>query len=211
MSGQLLLRETEDGDRAALEKIVSETWRFDEFCKPRTAARLARAYLAACLNEQSCSLTAVLDGEPAGVVMGCARGSRRPRFGPWLRAAASRLLLLLTAEGRQADIFITDSERADRELLKKAAFDYDGQLSFFAVAPERRGRGVGKALYRAMLRYFERAGVRSFYLFTDTECDFGFYERQGLRRRCEKLLTLQLDEGLLRTMFYLYDNRPAEI
>ena len=65
MSGQLLLRETADGDRAALEKIVSETWRFDEFCKPRTTARLARAYLAACLNEQTCSLTAVLDGEPA--------------------------------------------------------------------------------------------------------------------------------------------------
>ena len=209
MSGKMLLRETADGDRAALEKIVRETWRFDEFCKPRTAARLAKAYLAACLNEQTCSLTAVLDNEPVGVVMGCARGSRRLRFGTWLRAAALRLKLLLSADGRQADVFITDSERADRELLKKAAFDYDGELSFFAVAPKMRGRGVGKALYAAMLRYFKRAGVRSFYVFTDTECDFGFYERQGLRRRCEKLLTLQLDEGLLRTMFYLYDNRPA--
>jgi GNAT superfamily N-acetyltransferase len=209
MSEQMLLRETTDGDHAALEKIVRETWRFDEFCKPRTASRLARAYLAACLNEQTCSLTALLDGEPVGVVMGCARKSRRPRLCPWLRAAVSRLKLLLTADGRQADIFITDSQRADRELLKKAAFDYDGELSFFAVAPEMRGRGVGKALYAAMLRYFKRAGVRSFCLFTDTECDFGFYEKHGLRRRCEKLLTLQLDDGLLRTMFYLYDNRTA--
>ena len=38
MSEQVILRAFQKSDRPALENVVRETWKYDRFCSPKTAA-----------------------------------------------------------------------------------------------------------------------------------------------------------------------------
>ncbi|NEG70406.1 GNAT family N-acetyltransferase [Bifidobacterium choloepi] len=63
----------------------------------------------------------------------------------------------------------------------------DTELELFLVGPAARGRGVGGALWRQFLADLTDAGVRNFFLHTDSGCDYAFYERHGLTRVAERL------------------------
>ena len=68
-----------------------------------------------------------------------------------------------------------------------------------------RGKGVGKMLYRKMLDYMRAHSIEKFFLFTDTSCNYGFYEHQGMQRRCEKQKTFEIDGKKAEMTFFLYD------
>ena len=45
--------------------------------------------------------------------------------------------------------------------------------------------GVGRKLFNHMLDVFRDAGMNEYFLFTDTTCDYGFYDYRGLTRKAE--------------------------
>lgn len=179
----VVLRPLQGSDLAPLEKIIRETWTFDEISSLQTARRLARADLSSCLLEQSFTRVAEVAGRPVGVIM----GKKLPHwYRPlrWLlRYAASQLLLRATQDGRRVARLFSDIEVIDQRLLAQAGRAYQGELSFFIVDGSCRGLGVGRALYASLMEYFAREDIRSAYLFTDTDCNFSFYERRGWKKR----------------------------
>ena len=69
-----------------------------------------------------------------------------------------------------------------------------------------RGEGVGEGLYEEGMRYLSYSGVANFYLFTDTSCNYGFYEHQGLKRRVQRQKEVVVN-GMKQGMnFFIYDN-----
>lgn len=58
--------------------------------------------------------------------------------------------------------------------------DAQAEVELFLVAAQARGRGVGGTLWRHALARFAAAGVRRYYLHTDSGCDVGFYRHKGL-------------------------------
>ncbi|MBI0144758.1 MULTISPECIES: GNAT family N-acetyltransferase [Bifidobacterium] len=59
------------------------------------------------------------------------------------------------------------------------------ELRLFLVSSRARGRGVGGALWRDTLEHLDQAGIGRFYLHTDSSCDVGFYDHQGMERLAE--------------------------
>lgn len=53
---------------------------------------------------------------------------------------------------------------------------------------------------------FRLAGVRDYFLFTDTTCDVGFYVHRGLTQVCEQSLPASVP-GENPSSFYLYEGR----
>ena len=51
MSKSIIFRAFEESDYPALEQVIRETWCYDRFCTPQTAAQLASVYLTSCLCE----------------------------------------------------------------------------------------------------------------------------------------------------------------
>ena len=45
MSEQIILRAYQKTDQKALENVVREAWKYDRFCSPKTAAKMAKVYL----------------------------------------------------------------------------------------------------------------------------------------------------------------------
>lgn len=70
MNEQIILREYQKTDHQALENIVREAWKYDRFCSPKTAAKMAKVYLSSCLTNQTFTKVAEINGEPVGIIMG---------------------------------------------------------------------------------------------------------------------------------------------
>ena len=47
--------------------------------------------------------------------------------------------------------------------------------------------------------------LKEFYLFTDTSCNYGFYEHQGMKRRLEKehIFNIKGQQAVMK--FFIYD------
>ena len=91
MDGQIVLREYQTSDRPALIGIIRETWQYDKFASPKTAQKLARAYLDSCLTNQTFTQVALVDEVPMGIIMVKDRREKRCPF------RISQLMLLSVA------------------------------------------------------------------------------------------------------------------
>ena len=110
MDGQIVLREYQTSDRPALIGIIRETWQYDKFASPKTAQKLARAYLDSCLTNQTFTQVALVDEVPVGIIMVKDRREKRCPFRLRLRMLLSVASLFLSKEGRMVTRFFSGVE-----------------------------------------------------------------------------------------------------
>ena len=106
-----------------------------------------------------------------------------------------------------------------RNMHRLAAIDMHDFLSRTteATVAERDGRVLGVVLgslrFRVTTaqRILRAAGMNEYFLFTDTTCDYGFYDYRGLTRKAERTIRRDsftqggLEDGSLS--FFLYEGR----
>lgn len=206
MENRVILRELKWSDLNALENVIRKTWDYDKFATPETAGKLAKAYLSSCLANQTYTRVAEVNGVTAGVILG--KNTEKHSLPVEVPLAAklqpyARHFDL--KEGREILNFYRDVDGIDDQLLKRCGKDYQGEVSLFALSPEYRGLGIGKKLFDCLLAYMKSQSIEDFYLYTDTSCNFGFYEHQGMKRQQQhkQLVNLRGQNGNLE--FYLYD------
>lgn len=205
MSEEIIFREFRDQDYKPLEDIIRKTWKYDKFCSPKAAAKLAKAYLASCLANQTFTCVAAVNDVPVGIIMGKNTNRHRCPLRLRLHLLASIWSLVISKEGRAASRIFSAVNETDQELLRDSRKDYHGEVAFFAIDSKYRGRGLGKKLFDALLSYMKQENISEFYLFTDTSCNYPFYERQGMKRRCEKDLALGTEKQQSQMTFFLYE------
>lgn len=210
MQEEIILREMRDEDYEAIEEIIKETWNYDQLTTPKAARKMAKAYLYGCLSNQTYRQVAVCDGKVAGVIMG--KNIRRHKCPVKIRVrqiiAVARLLL--DREGRRVSSIFSAVNEIDRNLLEESGKDYQGEVAFFAISSRFRGRGLGKRMFHALTAYFEAEGIDEFFLYTDTTCNYPFYEHQKMRRRCQRSHTFQIEGQEVPMTFFLYDGLCRE-
>lgn len=185
----ILFRPLRQEDYPALEDIIRTTWNYDRLAPhPAAAQRMARLYLQNCLLCHTFSQVAVQDGIPVGIILARHGRARGLRLSHRLAVLRDSLALLASPQGRAMARIFARVEETDRALLEDAEDRFDSELVFFAVAQDQRGTGTGKALLNAALSYLRKQGGKSLYLFTDTSCNFGFYEHFGFVRQAERVL-----------------------
>ena len=205
MEYQIDIRPFQPEDQEALAGVIRRTWQYDRFCGPKTAQRLGRVYLRQCLTQQTFTRVAVVDGVPVGIIMGKNERTHRCPWSLRWRAARAVLALLATREGRKVARLFSGVERINQALLSRCPQSYPGQVAFFAVDQPRRGMGLGKRLFQAVMDNMRQEGIGTVFLFTDTSCNYGFYEHQGMIRQQQHkhLVDMKGQKGELE--FYLYD------
>lgn len=204
---EIQLRAYEKQDSRPLEDIIRETWNYDRFASSKTAKKLARAFLTSCLTNYTFSQVAVLDGEPVGIILVNDIEKHHCKIGDRFRQIQALLSLYFSGEGRKTMKIFESVNGIDKKLLKKTQKTYPAELALFAVASKCRGKGIGKNLFQSALAYMEQQGLKEFYLFTDTSCNYRFYEHQGMVRRCEMEHVFELAGQKVRMQFFIYDYR----
>ncbi|MDD3337602.1 MAG: GNAT family N-acetyltransferase [Lachnospiraceae bacterium] len=210
MNNHIILRKIDKKDYDDLAGIISATWRYEEFCTAKTAHKMGRLYLASCLCQQTFHMVAVRENQVVGIIMGNNnRTSQTPFRNKWFLLKCS-VAMMLSSEGRKVMKMFRGFDSIDQNLLKESKKNFDGTLCFFVVKGSERGTGVGNKLYEALMAYFNAEKIKNFYLFTDTTCNFGFYEHQGVKRIGEKTVHFQAYGGKTITLF-LYEKEIEEV
>lgn len=202
---QIQLRAYQKQDFKTVENIIRETWHYDAFCSPGTAAKLAGVFLSSCLTNYTFSSVALLNGKIAGIILVKDIKKHKCPFSNRFLQIKSILSLYMTGEGRKVSKIFGNVHGIDRQLLKENKKSYPAELALFAVHSSCRGQGIGKILFRSALDYIKQQNLESFYLFTDTSCNYGFYEHQGMTRRCEKAHSFNIKGQQAGLHFFIYD------
>lgn len=202
---KIKLRELKREDMPELEKIIRETWHYDDFASPKTAIKLAKVFLNSCLANQTFSQIAILDGRPVGIILGKDKSQFKCPLKYRIRQIFSIISLYVSKEGRRVSKIFESVNGIDKQLLSECGIDYPAELALFAVSSDCRGMGVGKQLFQSLLEYMKKQNIGQFYLYTDTSCNYGFYEHQGMVRRCEKEHTFSVNNQEAKMTFFIYD------
>lgn len=70
---------------------------------------------------------------------------------------------------------------------------------------EDYNKSHSEKLFAKAKEYMKSDGMNDFYLFTDTTCNFGFYEHNGMTRRGEKREKVEVDGQMADMKFFIYD------
>ena len=202
---QIKLREYQKQDFKALETIIKETWHYDDFSSPKIAIKLARVFLSSCLTNYTFSRVAVVDGNIVGIIMVNNIAKHKCPLSNRLLQIKSILSLLSSKEGRKISKIFSNINGIDKQLLNENNKIYSAELVLFVVSSSCRGKGIGKMLFQSVLNYMKQKKLKEFYLFTDTSCNYGFYEHQGMKRRLEKKHIFNIKEQQAIMNFFIYD------
>ena len=146
-----------------------------------------------CLLIQLVRSQFALVAEKDGAVVGVCLGSRIidgaiPEVEMW-RDALDSIWAEAVERAKTADEELEDSLFCDWRALQKAdAFIAGGspfaasQITLFMVDPQVKGQGVGGVLYARIQELLRESGARRFFLMTDTQSDFAYYEHRGMKR-----------------------------
>ena len=66
-------------------------------------------------------------------------------------------------------------------------------------------KGIGGKLFKYLLDYMKEIKANEIFLFTDTSCNYKFYEHKGMNRRGEKKHTYNIAGQQADMRFFLYD------
>ena len=206
MMQKLLFRNVEQQDIQDIKKLIYMTWEWPKQLKNQVILDAALGiYANHVLNQSSFAKAAILDGKMVGVIF-CASKEEKPIYRMIQDDGSEYTLALLGAsESERLDIchaLRTLSQTFEKHLEGR---EYDGTITFLAISPEAQGLKLGRKLWDTAAEYFKTHNVKSMYLFTDTTCNYGFYEHLGMSRRREQNAEFFLNGKELKITSFLYE------
>lgn len=152
-----------------------------------------RQYVQSCLISATYTQVAELNGKVVGVIMAKANSEwkYRTHIGFGVKAVYHALKMgYHSLHDRTGIQDFNNLHKIYNEFWRKHKGEFNGSLCLFALNEDCRGKGVGKKLLKGALSYLKMYNVSNIYLYTDTTCNYGFYEHMGFERLEEKPLKL---------------------
>lgn len=164
--------------------------------RARIARLMATDETATYLADMTWGCKAMLGGRTVGVIV--AHGTHDD---PEARERWRRMGLKARAEAAAAVARLRESEehgsepnepvyldeiRATDEMRAEAGLEGQPRVLLLVIGAAARGHGLGKRLLDQARAHFRRHGATRYWLVTDTDCDWPFYEHLGLVRLVER-------------------------
>lgn len=204
----IIYRQIKESDGEDIKKLINESFGLSGYISNKSVLdSWLNVYLQSCLAEQTFACIAQEDDRVIGVIMGKANSDYKAA------AHAKHIFLMgwhtLNMQAKAAFHKISTKSNTEMheiysQLSKACPQTFDGVLTLFAVSEQSRGKGVGKGLLMRLLDYQRKNKVKNIYLYTDSACNYGFYESQGFKKLGEKYLTVEREGVPTRLDVYLY-------
>lgn len=195
----------EDCDR--IKELINRAFGFYQFVEDeKFLDEILNVYMQDCILASTYSRVAVKDNKVVGIILGSAdKGKKISNLGNRISALGSMMKIAFSnKENKKAVKEFGKIHQAYEEIIKGKKKDFQGVIQLFIVSEECRGQGVGKALIKELSNYMKDMGVRSFYLYTDTRCNYGFYDSQNFNRLGEKEMNFEAVPASLTVFLYGY-------
>lgn len=195
-------------DYQCVKELIGEAFGFNKFIKDKKFLdSLLNMYLQTCILGSSFSKVAEKNNKVIGIILGDAQKDKNR-----LKKAHNTLsitytgLKLIMANKENKKVFKEFSKihNTYEEIIQGKQDDFQGCIELFIVSEASRGLGVGKTLLNDLFDYMKSMDVKSLYLYTDSICNYGFYERQKFKRLNEKEIYFESLQSKLNVFLYGY-------
>ena len=205
---EIIIRDVKEEDFPEIKEIIDETWEYSDLFDGKRALDAALGlYFNQVLYGCSFGKAAVLDGKVLGVIFGYVNGEM-PKYRMLQEDNSEYILTLLNmpeCERKNINEYMSKLHYTYEKLLNGKKASYDGTLDFLILSKDARGLKIGRKLWDELAVYFKKNDVKSIYVFTDTECNFGFYEHLGFSRKGQQDVTYIFDDEPFEATIFLYD------
>ena len=206
---KIIYRELVKKDYNTIKNLIGEAFGFNEFIKDKIFLdSVLTSYLQDCILESSFSKVAEKDNKVIGIILGKANEDNS-------KLIEDSSPLTTNTNEIQSIIEVKENKTVINELLKiKNTYneiidgrknDFQGCIQLFIVSKESRGLGIGKVLVTHLFNYMKSMNVQSIYLYTDTRCNYGFYDNQNFKRLNEKEIYFDSLKEKLNVFLYGYE------
>ena len=209
----LTYRELTKKDYESAKEMICEAFRFGEFIKDKKFLdSILNIYLHSYLLNSSFSKVAVKDNKVIGFILGGAKKDKNSinKFHSILVTVSSLFKLRISNKENKKLlkelIKIKDTyQNTYKEIIEGKENSFQGSIELFIISKESRGLGVGKTLINYLSNYMKSMEVESMYLYTDTICNYGFYDSQNFKLSNEKEVFFDLFKEKHNIFLYSYD------
>ena len=191
MNDEIICREYKENDLAFLTDIVVKVWGFDDMLSEKNAKLIAELNLYSFLNTATFAKIALKDEIPVGFLIGKIKNSKTNNiYENKIKKTKSKMSKNI--EGIISLLVYKKIKSINNNLYKQTNKNYDAELSFFAVSKDYQGLGIGKVLFEEFNYYLKENNINNLYLYTDTYCNYKFYEHFNMNKKAEKRYQLTL-------------------
>lgn len=205
----LIYRKVKKEDYNQLEDIINQVFDLHHYVEhPKVLKAFLKYYLKSCMSEQTFSCVAERDGEVIGVIFGKAKNDYRIiTHLPYIMSTIyySILMQIYCIIFSERNKEYRKLHRIYSEFMKNRKNKFDGVLTLFAVKKSCRGLGTGKKLLLCLRDYLKKNKVKRIYLYTDTTCNYGFYDHYGFNCLDKKNLTVTYEHNPMIMTVFLYE------
>jgi len=205
---KVIYRDLIKDDYERIKYLICEAFGFDEFINDKKFLDLIlNIYLQDCILASSFSKVAEKDNKVVGLILGNAKKDKkrlRKAYNIFSLAFTGLKVILTNKENKKVLKEFSKIHHIYKELIKGKEENFQGCIQLFIVSKESRGLGVGKALVNHLSDYMKSMDVKSIYLYTDTRCNYGFYDSQNFKRLNEKDVYFDSVQANLNVFLYGY-------
>jgi ribosomal protein S18 acetylase RimI-like enzyme len=210
MEPKIMYRRFEKNDIPDLVNIMIKNWKFDQLLSNKNAYRLGHAFLYYGLANGEFTKVAEVNGEVVGIIIGNLNEHPLRRKEYLFRAFIHVLPMLFSKEGMDILKLYRTTVSTNNKMFKQLQEEFDGEVALFAVAEQAQGLGIGSSLFHSFLHYLKKNQANTFFLFTDTSCNYGFYEHKQLKRIAQESQAIK--EPMNKEMeFFIYKGIREEL
>ena len=200
----VVYRPVDESDLPALAEVLRGLWHTDTPTEKYASLEALHDVLD-CLSWSTFAIVAEVDGEAAGICCantGANRGNGRfARWGELRDEVELRLQKTDSAAAARYRAYLDASYAVNKALIADAGIAHEAEIVLLAIGSRARGLGIGRALITRASERLGEAGAPGAFLFTDTDCNWGFYDHLGLKRAAEHWRGGNDYEGLPKGMF----------
>ncbi|MBF8437314.1 GNAT family N-acetyltransferase [Halanaerobiaceae bacterium Z-7014] len=203
-------RELKKEDYPGVKKLINDLEKFDQIIPDAYyVEKFLSLYLRKTLAESSYCQVAVYDGEVVGLIFASAENDKKcynpitnsiRAFLDFFKLFISRFEYRELLKAYKEGIF----DKYD-ELLADREDRYQGEIKLFIVSPDQQGLHIGTGLLERAFEYFREQEASRIYLFTDTDCNYGYYDHKGFLQAGTKESVLKLPDGARDLTIFLYE------
>lgn len=205
---KVMYRELIKEDYNRIKELICDAFGFNEFIKdPSVLDSILTVYLQGCIFDSSFSRVAVKNGQVIGIILGKANSDNRnisKLHNTFTYLTNIIKLALCRKESKKLIKEFSKVTNTYKDIIRGKEDSFQGCIQLFIVSKESRGLGVGKSLVSSLFEYMNHMNVNALYLYTDTRCNYGFYESQRFKRINEQEIHFDAMDASLNIFLYSY-------
>lgn len=205
----IIFRKIKKKDYPYIKHMMNHNFYLYEYIEDkRILNTFLNSYLYNCLAEQTFTMVAEKEGKVIGVIMGNAKEDYK-LYKSLIYILKGVYYNILT--GIKAMIYNTNIKQYKgitliyKKLMLKADKKFDGILTLFVVSKDYQGYGVGKNLLKFLFEYQNKNNVKNMYVFTDSKCNYKFYDSKGFKRLGQDTFNVKTVNKQFDLEIFLYE------